>query len=229
MHRLGILFRTMVPGLVLVLLIGGCSIYDQYFGNEEELSPEELMSEGLKRFETGNFEGATESFQKIKDRYPYSKFAIQAELKMADGLYHREEFDEAYDLYDEFERLHPKNKNIPYVIYQKGMSHFQQVSTIDRDQSHTLRAKEEFERLVRRFPGHDYANRARKNIRTSYISLAKYELYVGNFYFKMKKYRAALARYTYIVRNYPDMGQYQEALEGIKKSKEKLTKEEEKK
>ena len=50
MHRLGILFRTMVPGLVLVLLIGGCSVYDKYFGKEEELSPEQLMSEGLKSY-----------------------------------------------------------------------------------------------------------------------------------------------------------------------------------
>ncbi len=227
MFRLSLVARTIVLGAVMVLLLGGCSLYDQYFGEKEDPGPDVLMSEGLKSFDKGNYEAATDAFQKLKDRYPYSKFAITAELKMADALYQRKEFDAAYDAYNEFERLHPKNKDIPYVIYRKGMSHFQQISTIDRDQSHTFTAQEEFERLVRRFPRDDYAHRARKNIRKCIITLAENELYVGHFYYKMGKYRAAMARYSYIVRNYPDMGQYNEALEYMRRCKEKLTKEKE--
>ncbi|MDP6179513.1 MAG: outer membrane protein assembly factor BamD, partial [Desulfatiglandales bacterium] len=174
--------RTIVLGAVVVLLLGSCSLYDQFFGEKEDQGPDEFMSEGLKSFDRGNYEAAAEAFQKLKDRYPYSKLAITAELKMADSLYERKEFDAAFDAYNEFERLHPKNKDTPYVIYRKGMSHFQQLTTIDRDQSHTFMAKEEFERLVRRFPRDDYAHRARKNIRKCIITQAKYELYVGHFY-----------------------------------------------
>jgi outer membrane protein assembly factor BamD len=105
------------------------------------------------------------------------------------------------------------------------MSHFQQLKTIDRDQSHTLKSKEEFERLVKRFPGDDYAKRARKNIRKCLVYLAEYELYVGHFYYKMEKYRAAMARYTYLMNTYPDMGQYHEALEYMRRCKEELSKE----
>lgn len=227
MFRLRLVARTMVLGIVMVLLLGGCAMYNRVFGEKEEKTPDELMSEGLKSFDRGNYEAATEAFQLLKDRYPLSKFALTAELKMADSLYERKEFDEAYDAYNEFERLHPKNKDIPFVIYRKGMSHFQQITTIDRDQSHTFTAKEEFDRLVRRFPRNDYAHRARKNIRKCIISLSEYELYVGHFYYKMGKYRAAMARFSYIIKNYPDMGQYKEALEYIRKSKEKLSKEKE--
>ena len=205
-----------------MLLLGGCSLYEKYLGGKEDKRPSELMSDGMKDFERGNYDEATEGFQKLKDRYPYSKYAIMAELKMADAFYEKEEFEEALVAYDDFEKLHPKNKNIPYVIYQKGMCSFRQVTAIDRDQSFTLKAKEEFERLVKRFPRSEYANRARKNIRQCLIYLAGYELYVGHFYYKMGKYRTAMNRYAYLIQTYPDMGQYHEALEYISKCREKL-------
>jgi outer membrane protein assembly factor BamD len=226
MYRLNRILRYLVVATLMLLLLGGCSLYDKYFGGKEDKRPSELMSEGMKNFERGNYEDATASFQQLKDRYPYSKYAVMAELKMADGFYEREEFEEAFTAYDDFEKLHPKNENIPYVIYQKGMCNFRQVTTIDRDQSFTLKAKEEFERLVRRYPRSEYANRARKNIRECLIYLAEYELYVGRYYYKMGKYRTAMNRFTYLIQTYPDMGQYHEALEYISKCKEKLKDEE---
>ena len=81
---------------------------------------------------------------------------------------------------------------------------------------------EEFERLVKKSPRSVYANKARRKIRKCYIYLAEYELYVGHFYFKMKKYLAAMGRYEYLLENYPDLGQYQEAIEYLSKCKEKL-------
>jgi outer membrane protein assembly factor BamD len=191
-----------------------------------EKPPAELMSDGLEDLESGRYTAATEAFQNIKDRYPYSKFAVAAEIKLADTLYRRELYDESFDAYDEFERLHPKHPSAPYAIYQKGMCHFSQVSTIDRDQSHTYKAKGEFERLLKRFPRSDYVNKARRKMRECYIYLAEYELYVGHFYFKMKKYRTAMGRYRYLLENYPDLGQYKDALEYMSKCKEILDKEE---
>ena len=224
-HRLRYICRHVFVGIVIVFLLGGCSILDRFLGEKEEKRPSELMSDGMRSFERGNYKDATEAFQKLKDRYPYSRYAIIAELRMADALYEREEFEDAYTAYDEFEKLHPKNKNISYVIYQKGMSNFRQLTTIDRDQTFALKAKEEFERLIRRFPRDEYAKRARKNLRRCLIYLAEYELYVGHYYFKMGKYRAAMDRYIHLVQNYPDMGRYHEALEYISKCKEKLNKE----
>lgn len=196
---------------------------------KKEKSADELMAEGLDHFQEKYYQGAIESFQKIIDRYPYSKHCPEAELKIADSCYYLENYDEAFDAYAEFQKLHPKNPNIPYVFFQKGMCHFKQVSTVDRDQSHTLKAKEEFDRLVKNFPQSEYADQANWKIRECYMILAGYELYVGHFYFKMKKYKAAMNRYNYLLENYPDLGQYHEALEYLSKCKEKLTEEEGKK
>jgi len=219
--------RTVLAAIMLLALLSGCSTIDSILGRgaEEEADAGELMSQGNEDLSQGRYKDAVDAFQKIKDRFPYSKHAVGAELKMADALYLQEEYELAYIAYDEFEKLHPKHKDMPYVIYQKGMSNFSQVKSKDREQAHTLKAKEEFERLIKRFPRDEYANKARKNLRECLIYLAEYELHVANFYYKQGRYRAALGRYTYILNNYPDMGQYQEAMEGITRCKEKLAKE----
>jgi outer membrane protein assembly factor BamD len=215
----------LTAGIAIILIFGGCALWGGDV--EEEKTPAQLMSEGLQDLEAGYYESATLAFQKVKDRYPYSKFAVEAELKMADAFYNRELYDEAFHAYGEFERLHPKNANIPYVIYRKGMCHYVQIDTIDRDQSHTLKAVDEFKRLVKKFPTCEYAHSARMKIRECYRELAEHELYVGNFYYRMGKYRAAMGRYRYIIENYPDLGQYKEALEYLSRCKEKLVEEQE--
>ena len=135
---------------VVVFVMPSCSIYDRFFGKEGEQGAEELMEDGMTQMEKGNFEAAAEAFQAVKNRYPYSRFAIIAELKAADALFEKGVYESAFDSYDEFEKLHPKNENIPYVVYQKGMCYFLQMTSIDREQKNTLMAKGEFERLIRR-------------------------------------------------------------------------------
>jgi len=220
-------FGPSLTRLVLVALVAfllqGCAVYNWMFPKtNEEKSPAELMSEGMDAFDSGYNESAIEAFRELKDKYPYSPYAITAEIRVADALYRKALYEEAFEAYSEFERLHPKNPETPYVIYQKGMCHFDQVTTIDRDQSHTLLAKEEFERVLKKYPSTEYARMARIKIRECYIFLARYELYVAHFYFKQKHYRAAMGRYEYVLQNYPDLGQYEEAVEYLSRCKQKL-------
>ena len=133
------IFKILIFFQVLIFLLSGCSLFG-IGGKKPEKSPEELMNQGMSEFEDGDYTYAVEAFQKLKDRYPYSKLAIQAELKMADALFKKKEFEEALEAYVEFEKLHPKNKSIPYVIYQQGMCNFLRISTIDRDQTSTKNA-----------------------------------------------------------------------------------------
>jgi outer membrane protein assembly factor BamD len=199
-------FIIFLVGLTVLFGLDGCASL------EEDKRPEEWMEQGTRQMDRGSYEAASQSFQNLKDRYPYSRYAIMAELKMAEALYLSSEYDLAFDAYDEFEKLHPKDKRMPYVIYQKGMCNFEQMGTIDREQVHAYKARVEFEKLINRFPNSLYAKRAIQNIRQCFISLAEHELYVGHYYYKKGEYKAALGRYTYLIRNYPDVGQYHEAL-----------------
>ena len=209
-----------ISSLFLLFLLGGCAGKQPV--STEQTGPEVLLAWGLKRIENNEYELAIKSFQAIKDRYPYSKTVITAELKMAESYILTKDYDSAVTTYDDFEKLHPKDSNIPFVIYQKGMCHLNQVKTIDRDQTYTIRAEVEFERLVKRFPESEWSNKARAHLRKCLAYLAEHELYVGHFYYHMGEYASALDRYTYLIKNYPDMGQYHEALEYISKCKRKL-------
>lgn len=229
MNKKRIYIKYVFLGISLLFLFNGCALYNQFFGTgETEMLPEELMSQGIHDIETGNYKNAIDKFQELKDRYPYSQYAIEAELKIADAHFKKLDYDSAINAYDEYEKMHPKDKNIPYAIYQKGVSHLNQVASIDRDQRHTRLAKEEFERLIKRFPKDVYAKRARRNIRECLIFLAEYEMQVGRFYFSKGNYKAAMDRFLYLIGNYPDMGQYYQALEYISLCKEKLSETEEK-
>ncbi len=207
---------------VAIFLLSGCSIFG-LGGEEEEKPPEELMSEGMSAFRDGDYTEAAESFQNLKDRYPYSKLAIKAELKWADAIFKSRDFEEALEAYKEFEMLHPKNESIPYVIYQQGMCSFLRMGSIDRDQTNTKNALKEFERLRREFPTDPFSLMARRRIRKCLINLAEYEFYVGHFYFKAGRYQAALKRFEYLITHYPDYGQYEKTFTYIAKSKEKLS------
>jgi len=222
-QRMAYILKRFIVIQVFFLLIG-CSLFG-IGGDKPEKSPEELMNQGMSEFRDGDYKDAVEAFQKLKDRYPYSKLAIQAELKMADALFKRKEFEEAVEAYKEFERLHPKNKSIPYVIYQQGMGYFLRMSTIDRDQTSTKNALKEFERLRKEFPTNLFSLQARRNIRKCHIALAEYEFYVGYFYFKSGHYLAALRRFEYLITHYPDLGQYGKAFIYIDRCKEKLAEE----
>ncbi len=212
--------RKALFALTFLSFFIGCAMPDGLLDRGEEDDPAKLMEEGLHHLEKGYYTGASQTFQKIVDRYPYSIHCTEAELKLADALYFKESYDEAFDAYHEFQRLHPKNKNIPYALYQKGMCSFSQVTALDRDQSNTLRAKEEFERLTVRYPDSEYADQAHWKIRECFVFLAKSELYVGHYYFRRGEIKAAMGRFRYVLENYPDLGQYHEALQWIAKCRE---------
>jgi len=200
--------RITVWVLIPLFVFSGCA----WFNPKEEKTAQELVSDGMDQFSNGNFKDSIESFEKLRDWYPFSKFVILAELKIADSQYHLKEYDLAVEAYEEFENLHPRNEAIPYVIFQTGRCYYEQIDTIDRDQTPAKKALEIFTRLKKQFPEDPYAYRAEEHIKECVKSLAGHEFYVGKFYFKSKHYKAALSRFKSVLTNYPDVGIHQQAL-----------------
>jgi outer membrane protein assembly factor BamD len=198
--------------LAAVIISGGCSL----FKSAKDERPANVLAEaGMDAYRNGRYRKAIENFEQLRDWYPFSKYAILAELKIADAYFNLEEYEDAAVAYEEFENLHPRNEAIPYVIYQIGRCHFDRIDTVDRDQNEARRALEAFQRLISRFPDDPYALKAREHERICYKSLAGHDLYVGKFYFKDGHYKAALGRFLSVVTDYPDVGIQQEALKFI--------------
>jgi outer membrane protein assembly factor BamD len=203
--------RLFTVFIILLFFCSGCA----WFQSREEKSAVELASDGMDEFKNGNYSKAIESFEKLKDWYPFSKFSMLAELKIADAHYKLHEYEESIFAYEEFENLHPRNEAIPYVIYQIGRCYFERIATVDRDQISTQKALDTFRRLERQFPSDPYTKKAQAHIKECLASLAGHELYVGKFYYKSKRYEAALKRFKTVILSYPDVGIHHEALKYI--------------
>ena len=203
--------RILVLCLISLLLVSGCA----WFETNEEKTAQELVSDGMDQFNSEDYKESIESFEKLKDWYPFSKFAILAELKIADANYNIKEYEEAVASYEEFESLHPRNEAIPYIIYMIGLCYFEQIDTIDRDQNTAKKALNTFRRLEKQFPGDPYTIKAEGHTKECLKSLAGHELYVGLFYFKSKHYKAALSRFKSVLTKYSDVGVHQMALQHI--------------
>ncbi len=196
-----------------LFLFAGCALFES--PHEMEKNAEELVSDGSSAFIDKDYKDAIKAFTDLKEWYPFSKYAILAELKIADSHFHLEEYAEAVIGYVEFEKMHPRNEAIPYVIYQTGLCWFNQIDTIGRDSSPAKNSLTQFNRLIAQFPDSEYAKKAKKNIKECLANLSGHELYVANFYMKTKKYKAALKRYEYIVEHYPGSEESKEALNKI--------------
>lgn len=205
--------NTLLPAImVIVLLCTGCA----WFGRDRPEKPaHELVQEGVEAYDRGRYSAALKSFEQLKNWYPFSQYAILAELKIADAHYHLGQYPEAVAAYEEFERLHPRNEAVPYVVYQIGRCHYEQIDTVDRDQTAARNALETFQRLMRQFPEDDYARKAAGHVVTCLQSLAGHELYVGRYYLREKLYEAALHRFLAVITEYPDVGHHYEALRHI--------------
>lgn len=197
-------FLTLALLLLSLALVPGCS----WFRHKDmaKATPEGLYRQGIEDYQSGRFTRSVESFRRVKEEFPLSPLAILAEMGIADAYFSDGNFVEAEGAYMEFASLHPTNENLPYVFYQLGMCHYNQMSSIDRDQSETVKAQKEFERLIARFPSSRFAFMAERKLMDCRRALAEQEFYIGRFYFKMKKYRAALKRFEGIARDYANLG-----------------------
>ena len=219
--------RFIVIGIFILLVCSGCNAlkktWNAITGKEFSASAQQLAWDGMEAYEDGDYQEGIEYFQQLRDRFPFSKYVILAELKIADSHYHLKNYDEAIFAYEEFEKLHPRNEAIPYVIYQIGRCYFDQIDTIDRDQMPALKAFETFQRLDKQFPNDKYARSGAEHITTCVKSLVGNEYYIGVFYYKSKHYKAALHRFMAVLSDYPDVGYHQKALEYIAKCEAELS------
>jgi outer membrane protein assembly factor BamD len=198
--------KLKIISLILVVLIccGGCSFF-----KKQELvkgTPEGLFARGTAEYQEGNYKKAREFYLRLKEEHPLHQLAILAEMGIADSFYTDKDYLEAENAYRDFVTLHPTNENVPYALYQTAMCHYVQIEAIDRDQTETIKAKNEFERLVARFPESKFSTLAEKMIQDCKQKLAEKEFYVGKFYLTQKNYRAALGRFEHAARNYSGVG-----------------------
>ncbi len=176
--------------------------------NEKNLNtPEGLFAQAKEYESSERFEIAISKYNDVKNKFPYSPLALEAELAIADAQYTRESYSEAQIAYQNFRDLHPKHPKTDYVIYKTGLSYFMQLpETIDRDLSLGNDVIYHFDEVIKSFPRSEYVMDSKEKRQDVYNRLAEKELYIADFYMKQEKFGAALRRYELCILKYTGMG-----------------------
>ncbi|WP_138379393.1 outer membrane protein assembly factor BamD [Luteithermobacter gelatinilyticus] len=195
---------------VLVLLLAGCSGRDtlQY----KDRTVEEIYDWAMGYMEKGQYRYAAVAFDEVERQHPYSSWARRAQLMSAYAYYMANKYEEAILAAERFISLHPGNKDVAYAYYLVGISYYEQIADVRRDQKTTEQALAALAEVVRRFPQSEYARDARLKIDLAQDHLAGKEMEVGRFYQKTGEFMAAINRYKTVVEKYQTTSHVPEAL-----------------
>ena len=185
------------------LLLQGCASAQKAPENEAE-----LMFNKAQEFETDErYEEAIQRFTDVKNKFPYSRFATDAELHIADIQFRRENYIEAQGAYQIFKELHPRHPQIDFVTFRLALSYFNQLpTTVDRDLSVSAKAIQYLNEVINAYSTSSYASEAKQKKEAVIKMLAEKEMYIANFYFKHETYDSALVRYEKVITKYPEEG-----------------------
>ena len=166
--------------------------------------PAELFKEAEQEISNDHYMLAIDKLREVKNKFPYSKYAVEAQLRLGDVYFLQESFSEAASTYEAFRDLHPKHEKVSHALFRAGKSHFNETpDEVSRDLSAANQSLRVYAEFLRKFPSDPNANEARKDVATLEERLAEKTFRIAEFYFKRKQLLAAKARYAEIIEQYP--------------------------
>lgn len=186
-----------------VFSLTGCASAPEVQGIRD---PKELYDKAMASYLDEKFEDSEKTFKTLMEEHPLSPYASEAQLMLGDVCYALERYEDAASYYTNFAAMHPRHSRAAYAFFQKGMSYFKDILSIDRDQTATKKALFAFQDLTAGYPSSPYAPKANELVVFLKGRLAEREFYVANFYFKNDNYKGALGRLRDILKTYPDAG-----------------------
>jgi outer membrane protein assembly factor BamD len=175
-------------------------------------TPESLYEKAATHMYMTNFKSAANGFALVQEQFPYSKWALQAQVMEGFCRYQAHQFDDAIDLFTIFSKLHPRHEDAPYARYMIGLCNYERISIVERDQKDAHEALKAFRTLRRLFPACDYAKDAKFKIDFVLNHLAAQEMSIGRFYQRQGALISAVGRFRNVIVNYPNTEQRPEAL-----------------
>ena len=173
---------------------------------------EDLYNNGVDALNAQRYETATDQFNLVEQNYPYSSWAVNAQLMQGYTQYLRNKYTDAISTLDRFIQLHPTHRDIAYAYYLRALCYYEQIADIQRDQRGTEQAMNALQEVVNRFPDSSYARDARLKIDLCRDHLAGKEMEIGRWYESQHLYEAAIGRFQRVVDDYQTTNHVPEAL-----------------
>ena len=184
---------------------------------------EEIYALAKVQMDNDSYEKAIKLFETLQSRYPYGRYAQQAQLEMAYAYYKQGESDSALSAVDRFIKQYPNNPHVDYAYYLKGLinfneelglfGHLTQPDLSERDPREARAAFDAFRDLVTRFPNSKYAADSRLRMQYLTNSLARHETQVAGYYLRRGAYIAAASRANSVLTEFPQTIATRDALQ----------------
>jgi outer membrane protein assembly factor BamD len=158
------------------------------------------------------FSTAGDQFAAVEQNYPYSTWAVNAQLMSGYSLYLQNKYTDAIGTLDRFIQLHPAHRDVAYAYYLRALCYYEQIADIARDQKGTEQAMNALREVVTRFPDTSYARDAKLKIDLCFDHLAGKEMEIGRYYQKQNLYEAAIGRFQRVVDDFQTTNHVPEAL-----------------
>ena len=211
----------------LLSLLGGCSLWP-FGGHDKEEDEDQRSSEQMlyrsaqASLRSANYRDAITKLQKLEARFPFGRYAEQAQLELIYANFMSYQPEAARSAADRFIRLHPQHPNVDYAYYIKGLAEFNKdrglldrfaaTDISKRDPTSAKQAFDDFSEFLQRHPDSEYAADARQRMVFLVNILAKYEINVAKFYMRRGAYVAAANRARNVVEHYSQSQSVDDAL-----------------
>ena len=203
----------------LALIIISCSSS----GEKEQLTEKQYYDQAQKAMDGSRFILAIEKLQQLESRYPFGRYANQAQLEIIYAYYRGLDYGSAVVAAQRFIQLHPDHPELDYAYYMKGLAaysvdrglleRFIPSDFSERDMGPARESFEDFSRLIHQFPASKYAEDARERMIYLRNLLAKYEVRVARFYMERQAFIAAANRAQHVIDNFDKTPSIPNALE----------------
>jgi outer membrane protein assembly factor BamD len=174
-----------------------------------------LYGAAQRKMQGGDYESAAKLFDEVERQHPYSSWARHAQVMSSFNYYLAQKYNDAISSAQRFLTIHPGSEEAPYAEYIVGMSYYQQIPDVTRDQTVTQQASDAFNELIRRYPESRYAGDARLKLDLIKDHLAGKEMEVGRFYQRSGQWLAATYRFRSVIDQYQSTSHTPEALERL--------------
>src|SRR6185295_17856797 len=189
---------------------------------EYSVSAQKNYDRGVKELENQDWPAAAKYFSFIKSRFPYSKYAVLAELRLADAQFGAEQYLEAIDSYRLFIKFHPTHEMVAngYASFRIGEAYHRQLPgdfwmfppSFEKDQSSTEDAANELKNFLDKYPDSPYRAKAKEILIKVGKRLADHEWYVARYYWDRGKPMGTVLRLRRLLERYRGVGYDEDAL-----------------
>jgi outer membrane protein assembly factor BamD len=202
---------------LLVTPVAGCSSLMGLFGDKDVMASDEpadkIYNEGLYLLnKKRDYRDAAKKFEEVDRQHPYSEWARKALIMSAYAFYEAQEYDDAANAAKRYVTLHPGSPDAAYAQYLIGVSYYDQIPDVTRDQGRTEKAVAALDEVVRKYPNTEYAVSAKKRIDVARDQLAGKEMQIGRYYMERHNFTGAINRFKVVVTQYQTTRHVEEAL-----------------